>query len=223
MHPVWSRSGETDMYETIYLTNNYPESVLRIIREECPESFCLIPETGVQLPEKPMDADYLLAGGRTRVDEKLLKGMPHLKMIQRTGVGLDSLDLNAIRERGIPLYVNQGVNAQSVAEYALMSMLACLRRLPDIQSEMCNGQWKKQGNGIKTRELRGKTVGLIGMGHIGRSLVGLLEPFQVRILYFDVVGVISHVITNSSSVSISLSLRILKISLFLAEIVISVS
>lgn len=62
-------------------------------------------------------------------------------MVQRTGVGLDSLDLEALRAKGIPLYVNQGVNAQSVAEHTLLLILACLRRLPQIHRNTANGIW----------------------------------------------------------------------------------
>ena len=106
-------------------------------------------------------------------------------MVQRSGVGLDALDLDALRAKGIPLYVNQGVNAESVAEHTLLLMLACLRRLPVISQRTKAGVWKKQEQGVQTAELKGKTVGIIGMGHIAKTLVELLQPFGVRILYYS--------------------------------------
>ena len=137
------------------------------------------------LAQSVSDADYLLAGGRVRLDENALRHAEKLKMVQRSGVGLDSIDLEALKRHGIPLYVNRGVNAQSVAEHALLLMLACLRRLTEIHANTVAGIWKKQEQGVKTFELHGKTVGLVGMGSIARKVAGLLKPFGVRILYFD--------------------------------------
>ena len=108
-------------------------------------------------------------------------------MIQRSGVGLDALDLDTIKEKGIPLYVNQGVNAESVAEHALLLMLACLRKLPTINQKTKGGIWKKQEQGVQTAELKGKTVDIIGMGNIAKTLVGLLKPFHVQIRYYNLV------------------------------------
>ena len=139
------------------------------------------------LEERMPGADYILAGGRTRITGELLATARNLKMIQRTGVGLDSLDMEAIRRLEIPLYVNEGVNSESVAEHSLLLILACLRRLPPIAANTKAGVWNKQAQGVRTHELRGKTIGLIGMGHVARRLVEMLRPFDVRILYHDVV------------------------------------
>lgn len=84
---------------------------------------------------------------------------------------------------GIPLYVNQGINAESVAEHALLLMLASLRRLNLIDRGTKAGVWNKQGQGVQTHELSGKTIGLIGMGNIAQTLVRLLDGFQVNIIY----------------------------------------
>ena len=170
----------------ILLTNQYTGEPLRIATEAEPEGFeIMMPAAATQeaLEELAPEADYILAGGRLKITAALLDRAVKLKMVQRSGVGLDALDLEALRQRGIPLYVNQGVNAQSVAEHALLLMLASLRRLPVIDRNTKAGVWKKQEQGIRTAELGGKTVGLIGMGHIARTLVGLLKPFRVEILY----------------------------------------
>ena len=170
----------------ILLTNQYTGEPLRIATEAVPEGFgIMMPAAATQeaLEELAPEADYILAGGRLKITAALLDRAVKLKMVQRSGVGLDALDLEALRQRGIPLYVNQGVNAQSVAEHALLLMRASLRRLPVIDRNTKAGVWKKQEQGIRTAELGGKTVGLIGMGHIARTLVGLLKPFRVEILY----------------------------------------
>ncbi|MBO4869794.1 MAG: 2-hydroxyacid dehydrogenase [Clostridia bacterium] len=172
----------------ILLTNKYSGAPEKIVKSEVPAGFEIIflsEQTQKALLDEAADADYILAGGRLKITGEVLERAGKLRMIQRSGVGLDALDLDAIRQRGIPLYVNQGVNAESVAEHALLLILACLRRLPTICADTKNGIWKKQEQGVKTSELRGKTVGIIGMGNAARTLVGLLRPFHVNILYSD--------------------------------------
>lgn len=172
--------------KNILLTNKYTGAPLEIVKKEVPDGFqisFLSEQTQAALNTQAASADYILAGGRLKITKEVLEQAEKLQMIQRSGVGLDALDLDAIRERGIPLYVNQGVNAESVAEHALLLMLACLRGLPAIDRNTKNGVWKKQEQGVRTAELKGKTVGLIGMGSIAQTLVGLLKPFRVKILY----------------------------------------
>lgn len=174
--------------KTILFTNKYSGPPLQIVRSELPEGFEIhfLPEQSQEaLLRTVSDADYILAGGRLQISRAVLEKAARLKMIQRSGVGLDALDLDAIKEKGIPLYVNQGVNAESVAEHALLLMLSCLRKLPTINRNTKEGIWKKQEQGVQTAELKGKTVGIIGMGSIAKTLVGLLKPFHVRILYND--------------------------------------
>lgn len=138
------------------------------------------------LIRQAVDADYLLVSGRLPIDEGVLSVAKHLKMIQRTGVGTEMLDMEAIKRHGIPVYVNAGVNARSVAEHTVALMLACLKRLPQINADTHNGVWKKQQQGLTTHELYGKTVALVGMGNIGRTVAAMLQPFGVKILYTDV-------------------------------------
>lgn len=133
------------------------------------------------------DADYLLVSGRLAIDKEVLEAAPCLKMIQRTGVGTEMLDLKEIKRRGIPVYVNAGVNAQSVAEHTLMLILACLKRLPEINAQVHNGVWRKQATGITTHELHGKCVALVGMGNIGRLVASMLLAFGANVVYSDIV------------------------------------
>ena len=169
----------------ILLTNNYTSGPYEIVQSVVPEGFELI-MLGTNVMENVInDVDYILASGRTKITREVLEKAQKLKMIQRTGVGLDSLDLCAIKDQKIPLYVNQGINAESVAEHTLLLMLACLRRLTVIHQNTKNGIWKKQEQGVHTFELRHKKIGLVGMGNISRTLVGLLKPFEVELYYFD--------------------------------------
>ncbi|MBP0986158.1 MAG: 2-hydroxyacid dehydrogenase [Oscillospiraceae bacterium] len=175
--------------KTILFTNKYKGLPLEIVQSEVPDGFeieFLTEQTQDALLRQAAEADYILAGGRLKITEEVLEKAGRLRMIQRSGVGLDALDLEAMRKKGIPLYVNQGVNAESVAEHALLLMLACLRNLPVINRRTKEGIWEKQEQGVRTTELKGKTVGIVGMGNIARTLVGLLKPFRVQILYYDI-------------------------------------
>lgn len=172
--------------KTILVTNRYEGGPLALLQSFVPEGMALrMPDrvTREALIEEIQDADYLLASGRVRICDEILAAGERLKMIQRIGVGLDALDLDAIRRRQIPLYVNRGVNAESVAEQSLLLMLACLRRLPETDANTRAGVWIKEPQGVRTHELRGKTVGLVGMGNIARRLCELLNGFGVTILY----------------------------------------
>ena len=132
-----------------------------------------------------IDADYLLVSGRLPIDEGVLSSAMHLKMIQRTGVGTEMLDIEAIKKHHIPVYVNAGVNARSVAEHTLTLMLCCLKNIPQIDRKVKQGVWKKQQTGVTCNELYGKTVGLVGMGAIGKLVASYLKVFGAKVLYTD--------------------------------------
>ena len=133
-----------------------------------------------------VDVDYFLVSGRLLIDEGVLSAASRLKMIQRTGVGIEMLDIEAIKRHGIPIYVNAGVNARSVAEHTIALMLACIKRLPQINADTHSGVWKKQLQGVSTHELYDKIVGLVGMGNIGRWVAKMLAPFGTKVIYTDV-------------------------------------
>lgn len=139
-----------------------------------------------QLVKEAEDADYFLVSGRLPIDKGVLDAAKKLKMIQRTGVGTEMLDKEEIKQRGIPVYVNAGVNARSVAEHTFSLMMACLKRIPAIDKQVRNGIWKKQETGTSCMELYGKTVGLVGMGAIGRQVAEYLHVFGAKILYTDI-------------------------------------
>ena len=171
-------------------TAHYTGTPWEILRSVVPDGFTVEtleePNYGYLL-HQCVDADYLLVSGRLPVDEGVLSAAKHLKMMQRTGVGTEMLDIEAIKRHNIPVYVNAGVNARSVAEHTITLILACLKRLPQINQQVHNGVWKKQQTGVTTHELYGKTVALVGMGNIGRLVAGMLLPFGAKVIYTDVV------------------------------------
>lgn len=170
-------------------TARYTGLPLEILQHSCPYGFTiktLDEATYEQLVKEVKDADYLLVSGRLPIDKTVLDQAFHLKMIQRTGVGTEMLDTDEIKKHGIPVYVNAGVNAQSVAEHTITLILASLKRLPQINRQMHDGVWKKQLTGVTTHELKDKTVALVGMGNIGRLVAHMLQAFGAKVLYTDI-------------------------------------
>lgn len=171
-------------------TAKYTGLPLDILQKACPSGFVVktLDELSYQqLVKEAVDADYFLVSGRLPIDKTVLDAAKNLKMIQRTGVGTDMLDKEEIKKRGIPVYVNAGVNSRSVAEHTLMLILATLKRLPQINKQLHEGIWKKQASGVSTSELFGKTVGIVGMGHVGQLVAAMLKPFGAHVIYTDVV------------------------------------
>lgn len=169
-------------------TSRYTGGPLEILMSVVPDGYTvktLDAPTYEQLVLEAADADYFLVSGRLPIDKGVLDAAKNLKMIQRTGVGTEMLDKEEIKRRGIPVYVNAGVNARSVAEHTLALMLGCLKRIPAVDRQVKNGIWKKQQTGTSCRELYGKTVGLVGMGAIGRQVAQYLSVFGAKIIYTD--------------------------------------
>lgn len=170
-------------------TARYTGTPWEILKSVVPDGFIVetLDELNYEcLLRKCVDADYLLVSGRLPIDEGVLSAAKQLKMIQRTGVGTEMLDLETIKLHGIPVYVNKGVNARSVAEHTLTLMLCCLKNIPQIDKNVKQGSWKKQQTGVTCNELYGKTVGLVGMGAIGRQVATYLKVLGAKVLYTDV-------------------------------------
>lgn len=170
-------------------TYRYTGRPWEILKSVVPEGYTiktLDTPTYEQLVKEAEDADYLLVSGRLPIDKGVLTAAKKLKMIQRTGVGTEMLDKEEIKRRCIPVYVNAGVNARSVAEHTLTLILACLKRVPMIDKQVRIGIWNKQETGTSCHELYGKTVGLVGMGAIGRQVAEYLNVFGAKIVYTDI-------------------------------------
>ncbi len=128
--------------------------------------------------------DALIVRSRTRVSPAALeRGLPRLKVVGRAGVGVDNIDVDAARARGV-VVVNAPLAAtQAVAELALGLMLALARRIPPADAAVRRGDWPKSG--LIGEELAGKTLGLIGVGRIGAALASRAAALGMRVLGFD--------------------------------------
>lgn len=131
------------------------------------------------------DADFIWAGG-SLLDAEMIEKAPKLKVIHKSGIGVDKIDLNAARAKGVKVYITAGANAVPVSEMALMLMMAVLRRFVYTDTSLRKGQWPKKELGGVSQHLSGKTVGIVGMGNIGKNLVKLLKGFDCKNFYYDV-------------------------------------
>jgi len=116
------------------------------------------------------------------IDEFILAQLPELKVISKYGVGLDMIDVDAMREHGKRLGWTGGVNRRSVAELVICFAIALLRAVPATHREVLAGTWRQHIGG----QLTGRTVGIIGCGHIGKEVIRLLVPFDCSILVNDI-------------------------------------
>jgi len=120
--------------------------------------------------------------GLERIDERVLRQVPELRVISKYGVGLDGIDVEAVGRQGVRLAWTGGVNRRSVAELTLGFAIALLHRVPEADLALRKGQFGKWIG----RQLTGRTVGIIGCGFVGQDLVQLLAPFGCRVLAHDI-------------------------------------
>jgi len=117
-----------------------------------------------------------------RIDAPLVTRLRNLKCVSKYGVGLDNIDVPSVEKMGIKLGWSGGVNARSVSELTLAFALGMLRNIFHSIDLMNKGQWLTRGG----NQLSGKTVGIIGYGHVGRDVARLLQPFGCPLLINDV-------------------------------------
>ncbi len=137
--------------------------------------------TGQALIDHIGDAEAAIVGLELITDE-LLAAVPHLKLVAKYGVGLDNVDRAACERRGVAIGWTGGLNARSVAEMALCFMLGLSHNIFLTSNLMRHGTWLKRG-GV---QLSGLTVGIVGIGNVGREVIRLLAPFGCRILGNDI-------------------------------------
>jgi len=138
------------------------------------------------------EADALLVRSVVQVNHAVLEKAPKLRVIGRAGVGVDNVDLDAATQAGVLVMNTPGGNAISVAEHTLAMMLAMARHIPQADASTRAGKWEKKK--FMGNELRGKTLGVVGLGSIGREVVKRARAFEMRIVAHDpyVTSTIAH-------------------------------
>ncbi len=119
-----------------------------------------------------------------KCDRHAIEQSPMLKVIGRTGVGFDTVDIEAANERGIPVVITPGANNRSVAEHALAMIFALSKNLVEANNELRDGRWEiREAN--KAFELEGKTAGILGFGAVGRETCRLCKAVGMKTAAYD--------------------------------------
>jgi len=126
------------------------------------------------------NADGIIAGNE-QYSQTMINNLPNLKVISRLGVGLDNIDNNYAKQKGIKVFKNNITPGPAVAELVIGLMIDISRRISQSDQLMRSGNWKKHMGSL----LQGKTLGIIGLGTIGKELVKLTNGFELKILAYD--------------------------------------
>ena len=137
------------------------------------------PELLAAVPE----ADALLVRSATTVTREVLEAAPNLKIVGRAGVGLDNVDIEAATERGVMVVNAPTSNIHSACEHAIALLMATVRQIPAADATLREGEWKRSQ--FKGVEIFGKTIGVVGFGHIGQLFAQRLSAFETEIIAYD--------------------------------------
>lgn len=159
-----------------------------------PEALALLQDFAVVFAGKTPSEDDIVALCRdhnpvaiivrySKVGAAAMDAAPALRVISKHGSGTDTIDKTAAAERGIQVVAAVGVNAAAVAEQALALLLACAKSVVGLDERMRAGHWDKSTH--KSLELGGKTIGLIGLGAIGRRMAAMANGLDMRVIGFD--------------------------------------
>ena len=129
------------------------------------------------------DADALIVRSAVDVNAQVLRSAPKLRVIGRAGVGVDNIDLEAATKAGIAVMNTPGANAVAVAEHTIALMLALARHLCRADSTTRAGKWEKKS--LQGTELRGKTLGIVGLGRIGIEVARRAQAFDMKVVAHD--------------------------------------
>src|SRR6185312_11870268 len=129
-------------------------------------------------------ADAAIVRAAFTVDKAMLDRMPALKVLARTGVGTDLVDVTEADRRDIPVVITPGSNTTSVAEGVFAHLLATVKRLPTLTSLVREGRWHERG-AVTVGDLDGATLGIIGFGRIGNRVARIAAAFDLNVLAYD--------------------------------------
>ena len=140
--------------------------------------------------DDPQEVEHIMAAepvgaviSRTvTLSAQAIASCPTLKVISKHGVGVSNIDVDAATQRGIPVYVTPGANAQSVAEMTLGLMFAAARRIGWMDGELHAGRWSRAQDGV---ELQGKIIGLVGFGQVGQRVAAVCLALGMQVVAYD--------------------------------------
>ncbi len=136
--------------------------------------------------------DALIIRSRTKVDRKLIDRALNLKLIARPGTGLDNVDVDYAKSKGIQVVNSPESLVEAVSEHVTLLMLALSRKLVKADESTKGGRWEKDG--LIGTELKGKVLGIVGLGRIGRRIAEIAKTLGMSVLVYDVITIPQDVI-----------------------------
>jgi glyoxylate reductase len=131
------------------------------------------------------DAEGLVSFVKFRIDEELLAQAPNLRVVSQVAVGYDNIDVDACTKRGIPVGNTPGVLVETTADLAFALLLCAARRIHEGWNFVRDGNWRPGASFPLAIDLRGRTLGIVGLGQIGTAVSRRAKAFGMNIIYFD--------------------------------------
>ena len=163
--------------------------VLEIARALLPPGMELlvVDPTKPEFYDAAAQAEYYLGSPRHGIGNEFFRAAPKLKLVQLTSAGYDRVDLEAARKAKVPVANNGGANSVAVAEHAVMLMLAVLKKLVYHHNNVAAGTWRAADfASIRTYEVEGKRLGIVGFGNIGKKVARRVAGFDMEVVYYDI-------------------------------------
>ena len=175
----------------IAFTDVVPDDLMVLVRESVPPGFelvCVEKPGEDEIIAKVHNADFILTFAAA-ITDNVIRNAPKARLIQRWGVGHEKVDVGAAATAGIPVAVTAGVSSATVAEHAIILMLALYKKLTWVHNNMLSGRWVRMQMRLAGHEIQGKVVGVAGFGNIGQAVARRLKAFEVsKILYYDAIA-----------------------------------
>lgn len=182
------------MARKILFAPSQPDVILTTAKSMTPAGFELV----VADPGTPAfiqaagDAEYYLGLAR-RMGGEFFRSAPNLKLVQLLSAGYDHVDIEAARKARVPVSNNGGANALAVAEHTIMLILAVLKRVVQFHNSVVAGTWRV-GNpaDVRVYEMGNRTLGIIGLGNIGKKVARRARAFDTKVQYYDIRRLSEH-------------------------------
>jgi phosphoglycerate dehydrogenase-like enzyme len=159
-----------------------------IARQMAPAGFDLVlaRDGGAELEAALGPAEFMVCYPNVKMQDAFYRAAPKMRLVQLLSAGYDAVDIEAARRAKVPVSNNGGANAISVAEHAIMLMLTVARKVPWQHSNVAGGRWRGNGPAPRMYELHDKTLGIVGLGTIGKKVARLAKAFGMRVQYYDI-------------------------------------
>jgi phosphoglycerate dehydrogenase-like enzyme len=172
----------------ILFSPKQPPVIMEIVKNLTPAGFEVV-SADLDTPEfydAAAQAEYYLGFAR-RMGNEFFRAAPNLKLVQLTSAGFDQVDPEAAKKARVPVSNNGGANAIAVSEHAMMLMLAVYKRCVQFHNSVVAGNWRV-GNpaDVRVHEVAGKTLGIVGLGNIGKKVARRAQGFDMKVQYYDI-------------------------------------